>query len=70
MQQGRIPMPKGNYRLVLPTAPVRHVTKYNESGHSWYDMNNLPFEDPNRYNESQILESAEYIKQLIHKEAT
>ena len=58
-----------NLRVVLPTAPTRYITKLNKTGPSWYDMNHLEFNDPARYNDEQTLESVEYIKNLIRKEA-
>ena len=51
LQSGFFTYPeKGNFRILLPSAPIRHVTKLDRSGYSWYDMNHLEFTDPERYN--------------------
>ena len=51
IQSGVFPFPeKGNFRILLPNAPVRYITKLDKTGPSWYDMNHLEFTDPARYN--------------------
>ena len=52
---------KDNMRIILPTAPFRHVTKINKQTWSWYDLNHLDFTQAERYNESQIRASVSYI---------
>lgn len=66
IQSGTFPFPSGNFQIVLPTSPVREVTKYKRSGHSWYDMNDREFDDPLRYNEEQMRFSIAYFHSLIH----
>ncbi len=47
IKEGQFPMPeKGNFRILLPSAPIRYVTKLDKTGPSWYDMNHLEFTDP------------------------
>ena len=70
IQSGVFPFPeKGNFRILLPNAPVRYITKLDKTGPSWYDMNHLEFTDPARYNNEQTLESVEFIKHIIRDEA-
>ena len=52
---------KDNIRIILPTAPKRHVTKINKETWSWYDINELDFTQPERYNETQITASVSYL---------
>ena len=52
IEKGDFPFPEtGNFRIVLPTAPIRYVTKLDKECNSWYDINHLEFTDPLRYNE-------------------
>ncbi|TNV76312.1 hypothetical protein FGO68_gene15620 [Halteria grandinella] len=71
LQSGTFPFPGDlcKLQIILPTAPVREVTKYKRSGHSWYDMNDREFDDPLRYNEDHMRESLAYIISLIDQVA-
>ena len=42
---------KDYIRIILPTAPLRYITKFNKQTRSWYDHNNLGFAQAERYNE-------------------
>ncbi len=44
------PVPN-NFRVLLPTAPRRYVTRFDKEANSWYDLNNLDMYNPKRYNE-------------------
>ena len=47
LQRGDLPLPiPDNFRLLLPSAPTRYVTKLDKTGHSWYDINLLDVSDP------------------------
>jgi hypothetical protein len=52
---------RDNFRYVFPTSPFQYVTKLNKEAHSWYDVNNLMFNDAGRYKEAEILEVVEKI---------
>ncbi len=57
------------FRVLLPTAPKGYVTEKDTETNRWYDQNTKDIHDPERYNESQQLESVELVSQIVREEA-